>query len=434
MKLTDFLRNLFTRNLGMKIAALCLSFAFWIAFINLADPVSTDSYALKLGVENFEEYLNNGHFVELADGSPLSEVVLNVTVRGRISVLKALSDNKNIDSVVRAYVDVYETENSILKIHYAIDPSYADSLELSSLSNTAYQEVSAEVISFYTLPIRAELKGAPAAGMRILENDPNFTISQETVTVYGPASRLQDYSAAYAEVVVSRAETSIRDTRPLHFTDARGNELTPDGRVVFAGISEVEVYVPVYQIKNLKITVLVSGQAPDRYLYLDDLAFSRDSVEVFGLEEDLVGIEELRLPAINLGSIFGEYSRQYKLSDLLKSMYGDRIRLNDEDASVTVRLHTAELITRTVRLDLSGLSIKNVPEGWSCELLTEDAQLVLNGLASALDKAEADMKLSVTLPDAPLEGLITLMIEAEGLPDSVTVVEGAEINLLLSAH
>ena len=116
MKIKERLRRFFTENLSLKLGAVVLAFIFWITFITIEDPVSTDSYRIGVQVEHLQEYLDKENYIELKNGNDISKLTLSVTIRARLSVLKEIKEKDLAASVIKATVDVYDEDGGILKV------------------------------------------------------------------------------------------------------------------------------------------------------------------------------------------------------------------------------------------------------------------------------------------------------------------------------
>ena len=144
-----------THNLLYKIIALVIAVLLWLTFSVSEDPMGTEDFTIPVTVEHLEEFRNQNHYIELDGEEDLSNLKLQVYIKARKSVLEVLK-TKDAASFMRAYVDVYELEDSTvnrLMIHYEItDLSYINKFQFNELRNKSYYEVNIdESISFYIL-------------------------------------------------------------------------------------------------------------------------------------------------------------------------------------------------------------------------------------------------------------------------------------------
>lgn len=383
------LKRFFTENVGLKLLAVFIALIIWILFNNTQDPIGTASYRIPLSVVNLDKYEAAGHYIEMADGEDLSEQYLTVTVRARNSVLRDLT-NSRVEEIVSAYVDVYELEEDHLNIHYTIIPEYESQLELVTLSNRKYLDVATEDIISKTLPIEVVLNGNVAEGF-VLEPDlSKVYLSQDQVTLTGPASKISRYAAAKALILLDNAKADIQTLIVLAFFDPAGNRIIGTDDDVTASASDVSVIVPIYRVATIPVTCTLSGSAAADWEYLSDLTVTVKSIMVYGTEDALGQLSKLIIPSVDLSSVKGEYKKTYDINELLETQSGGALRLHSDKTSVTVSLHTEEIIVKTIELYVNQVSLRSFDENkWKSSYDIEQSisgPVVLRGRKSIIDR------------------------------------------------
>lgn len=416
-------RRFFTENIWLKLLAVFIALVIWIVFHSTQDPIGTATYRIPLAVVNLDKYETAGHYIELSDGSDISNQLLTITVRARNSVLHDLT-NSRIEEIISAYVDVYELEEDHLNIHYSVIPEYEDKLELVTLSNRKYLDVNTEDIATKQLPIEMVLLGSVAEGYLLEPDSAKFYLSQDSVTLTGPASKIAAYASVKAEIPLNEAKSDISTLIVLSFYDAAGRRIVGSVEGVTVSASDISAMLPVYRLATLPIVCATSGSAASGWEYLGDLGTNVKQISVYGKSEALEKVTGLTLPAIDLSSVKGEYKVSYDLKDLVSKQFGGALTVYSKETSVTVSLHTEEIITKTIELFVNQVSLRSFDENkWKSSydiVQSISGPVVLRGRKSLVEKLGTSLTYYVDMSNfAPGEGEKRFNISFE-LPAGVT--------------
>lgn len=79
--------NKLKENLGLKLLSILIAVVIWYVVVDINDPVETQSYSVKITVEN-DSYISNGKQVYHIDDSYKT---VTVYLKGNRSVLKEVS-------------------------------------------------------------------------------------------------------------------------------------------------------------------------------------------------------------------------------------------------------------------------------------------------------------------------------------------------------
>ena len=438
MKIKERLRRFFTENLSLKLGAVVLAFIFWITFITIEDPVSTDSYRIGVQVEHLQEYLDKENYIELKNGNDISKLTLSVTIRARLSVLKEIKEKDLAASVIKATVDVYDEDGGILKVRYDIDKSYADKIEIPSILNTSYLEVIKEGKATKTIPLYKTVNGEVAEGYIYLEKE--IDISPEYIDISGPESKVNEFSHGQMNLILDGEKDIVYKKLEISFYKQDGTKIEFSRDLINTSVSVASINVPIYRLKTVPVRMRVTGTAPDNYVYMNDLTLSLTEVAIYGKDAELEGIDAIDLPELSLNEIRGTYTGTVSLTQLLTEKYGDQVKLYDETIdNIDFTLSTQEKEQQRITVSLKDLEITGLPADWDKQWKIEpresEVEILLNGLKEDIEEAQKNIKVSVALTESDLrEGIhggYTLVVQ--GVPSEVSIQEVPLIYLTMEA-
>ncbi len=436
-KIQQHLRRFFTENLSLKLAAVLLAVIFWIAFVTIEDPVTTDTYQIGVTVENLTEFMAADQHIELKNGKDISDVTLRVTVQARGSILNELKQ-KDISTIIKASVDVYEVEGGALKIKYEIDDLYKDKIELPALFNTSYLEVKTEGRSYKNIPVKWTISGSVAEGYTYFEKDENIFLSQDTIDVEGPDSKIAEFSYAHIHVKLDGETENVTHKLELSFHDEKGSSISFSKDVISTSVNVVTITIPVYKVKTITVRPQIMGETAAGYVFMDDEALTVGKVQICGKEDLISRIRYLDLPEVSLENLTGNFSQKYNLENLLRQQYGNDVYYYDSNKETTLSFSIAEKEVRQISFTLDRLQFKGLPEGWEenwvIQMDIAQIEVVAMGLAEDLDIFEEQGVPTLELTvDPMLEGEFgPYEIRWDGLPDTVTIEENMEVTLQIS--
>lgn len=436
MNIKERLRRFFTENLSLKLLAVALAFVFWITFITIEDPVSTDTYRINVQVNHLQEYLGNDNYIELKNGNDISKLTLSVTVRARLTILKELNE-KDISTIITAVVDVYDEQDGILKIRYEIDKAYEDKIEIPSLLNTSYLEVITEGKASKSIPLHQTISGQLAEGYVFFENQADIT--PEYIDITGPESKVAEFAYGQINLVLDGEKENVYRKLEISFYKEDGSKIEFSRDIISTSVSVASINVPVYLVKEVPLKVQLTGTPPGNYGYRNDAALSLETIEIYGKEDVLDTITEILLPEISLENIRGSYTATFQLPALLEETFGDAVRLFGDETETVLTLSTEEKEQRSVKLSLNDLVLSGLPEDWekrwTIKPVEMDVEVLLTGLPEQLDEAVRNAQISVVLDEAKLqEGISgTYPLVLSNLGEAVKVQEAPGIHLEITA-
>ena len=156
----------------------------------------------------------------------------------------------------------------------------------------------------------------------------------QTVLLKGAASVISRISSVRVSVDVNKANKDITEVEKIEFVDSSGNVITGDDEMdlVSSDVLKVEIFCPIMKLKTVPIKADLSSHLPAG----KTISIQPNAVTVYGYEEELSGIEEIKTTRVSVNTLInaGSVSVDIRLPENLK--------LRDDVSSVTIKLNKAE--------------------------------------------------------------------------------------------
>ena len=314
MSITDRLKH----NLSLKLLSMAIALLIWGLVHNQADPLQVRHRAVPVEAVEVPEKLA----VAAIDPNEVT-----VTLFGRASAFDQLdySNFRLIARVAGAPIGVQTVP---------VEPADLPAgLELRSLSRTVVR-VELDSIVSATRPVFAEMRGDPAPGFAVSGS----SVSPISVTVSGPASRVQEVARVVAEVDVSGRNATLPATVSLSARDAEG--------VVVAGVRmdppQASVTVRIRQINSKTVPVVPILTNVTAGYEIGNISVTPVTVTLAGAGPRLSAVNAVQTGSINLD---GERGR--RTFDVPLRLPEGITAIGGSSASVTVELRRSTATGRT---------------------------------------------------------------------------------------
>lgn len=363
------IKKLLDRKEIYVIISILLAFTFWFFVRQVEDPEQSKTIN-DVAVTIIGEDILEAQGLTIADLS-VDEVSLQIYTN--VSVLDQLNrDNLSVTVDVSKLSAAGEYELS----YDVVYPTTVNSTN-AVVENRTPVKITATVEKLYaeTFPIETIFKGSIAEGYQAGE----FTVSPDSVLVTGSVEEISQI--AQAVVVLEREELTQRfvGDLPILLLDHDGNVLT-DLQVEMS-VEEAYVILPVVVVKEIPLIVsyVAGGGATEEDIA--SVVMSPEYITVSGAEEDMAGLTEISLGAIDLSKVVGTETFEFaiNLDPSLTNVSGT------VEASVTVTLN--ELATK--EFDVTSIGLINVPDGYEATVTTQVRSVVVRGAQEALDAIDA---------------------------------------------
>lgn len=308
---------------------------------------------------------------------------VNLTLTGNRSTLS----NLNRDNIiVRVDASSQISKPGEVSLDYTVTlPSGTSSVKIKSRS---VETIDVTVIKMgrKTIGLRGVFTGSVADGY--MYDTSRFSFSVEQITIHGEQSLVE--SVDHAQVTLS--EKNLTDTwqgsLPVSLVDGEGNPV--DSEDLILSDTVVDVTFPVYAVKTvpLSVEILPGGGATE-----DDITcqISPKKITVSGTKNALEELDEITLGEIDLAQIITSETENIAI-DLPEGITNVS---GTTSAQVSVSVNS-DLVTK--KLNVTNLTLKNVPEGREATLLTESLEVRIRGDKDSMSLLmERDVSVEVDL-------------------------------------
>ena len=270
--LIPLLGHFITHTLGVRfLFALAISVILWVIFTAEENPVREGFFGAEIPIETSR----------LGDGLVVSRMSPS-TVRLQIAAPRDMWDSLTTDNF-RVVVDLFAVGVGLHEIPITAIRSDSSIRIIAADPDTV--TVALEQRKEKEVPVRVNLAGSPPLGYRY--QPPEFL--PDIVKVIGPASKVELVDAAWIEVELDDAESTVNLTQRAIPRDAQGEDVSG----VQLDPAVVQVTVPVEQVtsyKDVPVRVSIEGQPAPGYWISQYLA-SPPTATLVGSPEELNRME-----------------------------------------------------------------------------------------------------------------------------------------------
>ncbi len=404
----DVLRRLL-RLLPSLLTAFILALAVWISAVSSSDPLVERTYPNPLPIE----IIGQDPGLVITSTIPSS---VTVVLSAPQSIWNQLTTETGS---VRAFLDLSGLEAGSHTIPVKVQISARPVRKIAQSPQTI--TITMERLASKEFPIRVVTRGSPAVGYTA--DTP--TLSQTTVTISGPESRVNRVAEVQALLDLTQATETINRTINLVAVDANDNlvnglSLLPDRVTVRQNISQRFGY------RNVVVKVVVLGQVASGYR-LTNISVFPPAVTVFSADpqivSDLPGFIETE--PLNINGLKDDLDISLSLNlPAGVSVVGDQ---TDVLVRVGVAAIESSLTLPNIPVEITGLQ-----PGLSAEISPETITVIISGPVALLDRLRAtDVRAVVDLStlsegtyqlEPDVEILITELKAESLLPESVEVI------------
>ncbi len=396
----------FIKSIPTFILSFALAVAVWISAVTAADPVRQQLYPRPVSIER----LNQDPSLVITGELPTQATV---TLSAPSSVWDSMLNDRN---PIRAYVDLAGLKAGTHTVEVHIQPLQQPVQVISQQPTTV--QIKLEQLLTKQFPIHLVRRGDPAVGFQA--GTP--VMSQEQVTVSGPASNVERVNEVRAVLNLSQASDNINRSLTIEALDA--NEAPVEGITVTP--QQVTVTVPITHVvgfRNVVVKVVTTGQPAVGYR-LTNISVSPPNVTVFSsdptLVESLPGYIETS--PLDLTGVKDDVEVRQPLN-LPKgvSMSGEQ--------TVSVQVGVAA-IEDSVTLSGLPLRIANLPTQLQAKLSPTTVDVIVSGPVLMLDKLTAEdisvvvdltnvvsgtyqmaPKVTISMPELTVESILPSSVE-----------------------
>lgn len=351
------------------IASILLAFSFWFFVRQVEDPEQSktiDDIAVTIVGEEFLE----SQGLTIAN---LSVDMVTLQLYTNVSVLDQLnSDNLTVALDVSKLASAGEYE-------LTYDVIYPDNVNATGIAveSRSPQKITVTVEKLYaeSFPVEFVFRGSIAEGYQAGE----YTISPESVIITGSVEEIAQIDQAVVVLERDALNERFAGDLPIQLLDAEDNLLI-DLQVELSS-ETAYVILPVVVVKEIPLTVSYTEGGGATEEDIASVEISTTSITVSGADEDMAGLTEISLGAIDLSKVIGTqvFNFSINLDPSLTNNSGTT------EVSVTVTLN--DLATKT--FDVTNIGLINIPSDYEATSTTLVRSIIVRGAQEALDVIDA---------------------------------------------
>ncbi len=354
-----------TKDVGLKILAIVISFLLWLVVVNIDDPKQTRTFTAVVTVTNEDVLTNQGKLYEIKDG--INTVSFRVTAKRSIIEKLASSD-------FSAVADMNNLENEERIPVTLAARSYANNITISSRQNYLY--VVLKDLSTERFVISAQTTGDLEQGLAVQE----VTCSPTVVTVTGPQEVVDKIETVVATANVAGVSSNFTENVIPKFLDKNGDSV--DIKKLSLSVSTVSVSVKFENTKTVDIAVKTSGTLPAD-LILGSIKTDPSSVMIIGEASALNDVSNITIPesVINLSNLTGSFTTTVDISSYLPEGVS---LFEGTSPKVSIYVTMAGETASTINVPASNIELRNVNQGQAITLDVDEVTVNVFGTEEAL--------------------------------------------------
>ena len=284
------LRNLFRKNLPVKILALIASIIMWGYVMNEENPSVNGRYTVPVEIVNAPE----GYDVNMG----VREVTLKVRAPRSLMAAAHESDFKAVIDLSGDTEGEYDE-----KIRTVIPQGF----ELLGMSDDTVH-VTMEAMIAHGVPVDIVVNGKAAQGMELGEIKP----AQQYVNVYGPRHLVDSIAKASGKIRLADNNSDFTMRVKLTAVTADGENI--NNLAVLPGELDVTVQlVPGEGKKIVPVKPAVNGILPEGYV-LGEVTVQPNQVEVAGANKTLEDVKSVDTVPVSLHGVTSTLDKDVELS------------------------------------------------------------------------------------------------------------------------
>lgn len=215
-------------------------------------------------------------------------------------------------------------------------------------------------------------------------------LDYQFIEVSGPESVMQNLTQAVIYVDLEGQTQTIAGEYPYTLCDAEGNPV--DASLLTTSVENVNLMVKIQQVKEieLRVKVIAGGGATEQ---TSTITIDPQTIRVSGPEALLADLEYLEIGTIDLSTMTQAEIQIFPIQ------LPEGITNETGLTSATVTVEFPKL--RTVKMTVGDIRIIGLPEGLEAELITQQLEVTIRGLAEQImGLRAADLTVTVDLSNA----------------------------------
>ena len=413
------MKEALTKNLGLKLLALGVSFLLWLLVANFEEPVIKKTFSdIPVTVTHKEIVTNRANTYRVAEDS--KEVT--VTVWAKRSVLEkidkddihAIADMRNLETRTRSLIPVEVTI-----------PNYSGDYR-SATSNPPNIQVTIEPEMTERFVITTQSSGTLRDGYELGSAEAN----PKNIEISGPESVINSIDRVVAEVNVSGLSKDTEIPAELVIYDANGRVI--DNTLIEHNLGEdgLSVKVKILNTKSVPVEFDTSAIVPLSGYKLNGITIRPETIQLIGTQEQLGSLDKLKIPAkvLEMSDVWEPVEKEVDITDYLPSW----AQTDDESerATILVTIDISREGTKAINYPVGSITLLNVAKGLEVDYGSlSSIRIVAEGPKELLDDFELEPgSVSINLVDIKSKGDYTLPVQIV-LKDGIELEEDVTVDI-----
>ena len=356
------------KNLSLKLATIVVAVLLWSYVMSEVNPIIRKEFKnITVNYLNVQSLERQG----LVIMSPESAKV-NVEITGK---------KKEVDNVLisNIYAEVDLTGYGEGQVRVPISVKLLNNTADVSVTRISPQEVLFTLEKTITKEITITPETIGEMAEKYVVGD--IISEPETIIIRGPRSWVNEVDKAVATVDVTNKTRDFSDTVPIKLLNSEDEEVVG----VEKEPSFAKLTVPILQIKELPIELIIEGDAPEN-TSITNILLNPSTIQVKGYEQDLNSLENIKTKPVDINQLLEANEMEVEL-DLPEG-----IELVDPTTKVSMTYTFEELTEKIIEIKVSEMEILNLSENLKLddESLEKSVKVTVRGLKNILDEINKD--------------------------------------------
>lgn len=392
------MKNILTRNIGLKLLSIVLALLLWLTIMNVEDPSITKTIeGIPVQIIHEEVVTSRGYGYAVESGEKV-----DVKVKGRRSILDRLTIE---DFEATADFTLF---NSMYYAPIDVKCKHADAEELTVTPKNDQMAVIIEDQATVAKGIRVNPTGTVKDGYYLFRCEPDTVLVQAT----GSVSQIDRLSELVVDVPVDGENASFTDNFTLYAVDVEGNRI--DSKKITLSQDTVKVAVTIFKKKKQTLKATAVGN-PAEYYYADEPTFDPSEIEIAASEEVLSKLPEVLEVECDVSGTTEDVVMQSSLEALLLEKYGEQCRPVSENKTMSIQVKIHKMQEKKLEVTSEDITVIGADsENYEYTLYSFwNAGVTLHGREDDIDNMEiSDLNLYVDVTGLA-EGTQTVSLKSD---------------------
>lgn len=412
------MKRLLTNNLGLKLLSIISAVMLWLIIVSINDPVIYQDFTgIRVTMLNEDAVTDKDKVYRIEDNSD----IISIKVRAKRSELQKLSSE---DFTATADMEKNIKFDNLVGIEVT-----CSSLNVRTTDITKSREnvvISIEDASSEQFNVGVNQSGTEGEGYKVGTAVPE----QSLIQISGPASVIAEIARVEVDLNVTGFTTDQIKNCAIKILDSDNNQIDTTYLEYNGKTTGMNVHVTMFKKKKVRLRVDYTGTPGEGYSF-KELTFKPETLEIAGTEEDIADLREISIPgeAVNIDGITEDTQINVDVTRYLP----ENIRLgNERDASIAVEVTLEKKQGKTVRIPVSDIELKNVPQGLEVDFdkLKEIEIIVMGTSAELAELDENEILAGLDLDGYSRAGTYKKALDVE-LPEAYSLMQETQVEFKL---